>query len=437
VKKEVEDAEIDRILGWDAKLIGIGSICSAYAFSERLAIALKQKDKDVPINIGGSLGLPLKDLWFKHTQVDSICESDGELVLVDLMNNLDNPDKEIPGLHYRTEHGWKGTPPNLPVNLDYISPPDITEIDYPFYMNILKNWINESLPQKLQLGKNEKAWVTVFSRGCVYNCLFCFHFNRKHRRHSIEYISKYVRSLKDEFGITTLAVWDDLIMGNPKWFMELCDALAKENLGIKLFSGGGKANLITKEMAEKMKAANFYRISYGIESGSQAILDEMKKQTTVEQNKQAIKFTTDAGIFCHINMVIGMPGETKQTLKETHDFLIDVVRENNLAMKNVSFSFATAYPGTQLYDIIKSRGFVPDERDYIINVTGVGEPNPVLCNLTGDELKDFINQINFEINNMSLTGLPRLKNAVIYGRVGRSLAKYAPQRIKNIVRNFV
>ena len=87
IKNVIEKNAIAEILAWDAQLIGIGGVCPSYEFSEKLAIKIKSK-KDVPVIVGGSLGLPLKDLWFRNTKVDYLCEADGERVIVDVMKNL-------------------------------------------------------------------------------------------------------------------------------------------------------------------------------------------------------------------------------------------------------------------------------------------------------------------------------------------------------------
>ncbi len=441
-KQKIEDQAITDILSLEAKVIGIGGVCPSYKFSERLAVAIKAKKK-IPIIIGGSLGLPLKELWFKHTEVDYLCEGDGESLIVDFVKNLSNPAKlhQIPGLYWREKITWKGNSPQLPLNLDYIATPDIRDVDYEFYMATLKRWINVTLSREYQLTEANRVWPVVLTRGCVYNCLFCFHFNRKHRCHSIDYIIDYLRRLKNEFGIDVVVTWDDLIMANPKWFMTLCDALAESSLGIKIFSSGGKANLITEEMAKKMARANFFRISYGIESGSQKILDEMQKSATVEDNRRAIEVTTKAGIFVHINIVLGMPGETKMTLRETYNFLIDVAQRNNLNMNNISCSFATGYPGTQLFDLMESKGLVSDLREYILNVQGVGTPEPILCKLLKDELEYFVFRLRSKVNNnyYSKRGdyLHKLANIFIYNWYSYKASKYVSHGLKRTIQKFM
>jgi radical SAM superfamily enzyme YgiQ (UPF0313 family) len=442
LKKIVEQNAIAEILGWDAKLIGIGGVCPSYEFSEKLVIQIKLK-KDVPIIVGGSLGLPLKDLWFRNTKVDYLCEADGERVIVDIMKNLSNKKvlRKVPGLYWRTDDGWEGNSPDLPRDLDYIAVPKLRDIDYEFYMDVERKWVNKTLPANLQLKEHERVFPVIFTRGCIYNCLFCFHFSRKHRKHSIEYIIDYLSRLKKEIGATVVITWDDLIMANPKWFMSLCDALENACLGIKIFTSGGKANLITEEMANKMFKANFFRISFGIESGSQTILDEMQKKCTVEDNRRAIKVAAEVGLFVHANIVLGMPSETKDTLSETFNFLVDVVKENGLSMKNISCAFATGYPGTQLFDYMVDNKMVSDMRDYILSVKGVGDPDPVICSLSKKDLQEFVTKLNFKVNDIYFArqdrNLKRILNFITCNNYSRAVGENAPPKIKDIVRKIV
>ncbi|MEN6373327.1 MAG: radical SAM protein [Smithella sp.] len=444
IKKALEEEYIDKILQYNAKLIGIGSVPPSYDFTEKLVLALKGKNNNTPIIVGGSLGLPLKDLWYKNTEIDFLCEGDGECLIVELLENLSTPDrwKKIPGLYWRTENGWRGNKPDLPINLDYIKAPLPDMVDFALYSNFYYQWINKTLPPQLRLQNSEIIWPVVLSRGCIYNCTFCFHFNRIHRRHSVEYIIDHLRTLKSKYGVTFVVTMDDLVMANRNWFMDLCRALEKEKLGIKIFTSGGKANLVDEEMATAMAKASFIRISYGIESGSQAILDEMQKQSTVEDNRRAVKFTTNAGIFVHLNIVIGMPGETKSTLDETKHFLIDVAKENNLSEENVSISFATPYPGTQLYNKAVQLGIIHDMRDYIMNVKGVGDPNPILCSLSKNALQSFPNLVRRQIINLRLKKekhhIERLIRSIVLSRpitqVGRAIL---PTSVKRFVKKLI
>jgi len=139
-------------------------------------------------------------------------------------------------------------------------------------------------------------------------------------------------------------------------------------LGVSFFGGGGKPNLITPQVLESMKRANFVRFSYGIESGSQKILDTMEKRCSVEQNLNALKMTEDKKIPCFANIIFGMPGEDMQTLNETKKLLI----EADLTSERFYGSWAVAYPGTPLFDWMKEKNLVTDIRRYLFTIGSIG-----------------------------------------------------------------
>ena len=117
----------------------------------------------------------------------------------------------------------------------------------------------------------------------------------------------------------------------------------------------GRIDLMTKELLETMYHAGCRRINYGIESGNQQILDSMKKNITVGQVREAVKWTKDAGITINGDFIIGMLGETKATIKQT----MELARE--LKLDSYNFSVATPFPGTELYNSALEAGLI--ERD--------------------------------------------------------------------------
>lgn len=412
-KKRFEDEHIKQIAEKDFDILGIGGIVPCYDFSERLVeVVLKIKPR-AWIIVGGGLGMPLKDLWFE-TKINFLVESDAEVTLVDIVKSYPDKNKvqEIKGVYHRDGNTWEGSSPNLPTNLDYIDPPDWEDTDYEYSMNSLKHQIRRSLPHKLDLAMvNARLLPVIMTRGCPYHCTFCFHFNRLHRKHSIEYLIDYFADLKKRFDINTLYTWDELIITDRTWFIQLCEALKKKSLGIQIYMGGGKPNLIDKEMLEKMREAGVIRMSYGIESGSPTILKEMKKMVTVEENYNAVKWSIEAGIFTHSNIVLGMPSESEKTLKETRDFLMRLQKDTGINSESLSFAYATAYPGTELFEYAVKKGFVSDLRRYVLENKGAAHYMLDFCGLGELRLKKFTELTLIKMDYNELRGAFNLHRA--------------------------
>ena len=108
---------------------------------------------------------------------------------------------------------------------------------------------------------------------------------------------------------------------------------------------------IAKSILAKMKQANCQMVGFGVESNSQKILNAMKKGTTTEQNERAVKMAKEVGLAAVVFLLIGYPGETVETFKETLDFI------RRAEPDDVAISFATPHPQTELYEIVKKNGW--------------------------------------------------------------------------------
>lgn len=441
---EIESELIQRIAGMDYDLLGIGSIVSSYTFSKRLVNAVKARRPDLPVIIGGNMSMPLNDLWFAKTRADFLVESDGELVIERFLAAW--PDREkvarIPGVHVRGEQGFdRAVPPELPQDLDCIQFPDWDLLpNLPEYLETQRKWTNKILPQAMNLGESDVVMPIVMSRGCAFRCTFCYHVNNFYRKHSVDYLLRYLGHLKRKYGVTAIITWDDLVMLNRKWLATLCDAIADAGLGLRLFTSGGKPNLMNREILRKMRRAGFERISYGIESGSQKILDIMRKKTTVEQNYQAVKTSVEEGIFTHLNMIVGMPGESVATLWETLRFLSRLAREGYITRQNVSYSFATGYPGTELYEYMRRQGFVTDTEKYLEEQVGVGE---YFCNLSSTSRKmlgfmHLLTLLNVDFHSMWREGRRAEALCMMAWRVPRLAAAHTlPKPVKAAIKRLL
>jgi radical SAM superfamily enzyme YgiQ (UPF0313 family) len=160
---------------------------------------------------------------------------------------------------------------------------------------------------------------------------------------------------------------------NKNFVYEFCKTVRGANPGFT-WGCSGRVNLMTEDLVANMANSGCVLIGYGIESGSQKMLDIMKKKVTVEQAKQAVKLTQKYLSWADCSFMIGTPGETKKTIQETMDFC----KELNLVPEVVFF--ATPYPGTELYEIAKARNKIGDEEEYILRLEEQGEQ--IMVNLT-------------------------------------------------------
>jgi anaerobic magnesium-protoporphyrin IX monomethyl ester cyclase len=165
-----------------------------------------------------------------------------------------------------------------------------------------------------------KATSITTSRGCPYRCAFCCKdvFGHKVRYFSIDRIVEEVTSIISNYGIRSFIFYDDTFALDRKRFYPLCEALRKLDI---TFRCNGDVRNNTLEDFNTLYAAGCREIAFGIESGSQEILDKINKDTTVERNIQAVKNAKKSGLCVKAFLMIGNPGESVKTIEETKRFM--------------------------------------------------------------------------------------------------------------------
>ena len=159
---------------------------------------------------------------------------------------------------------------------------------------------------------------------------------------------------------------------DKQWLEQFLEEMKKRNLLWRV--SGMRVNCIDPEWIGKMKDAGCTSILYGMESGSQKILDVMEKVTTAEQNRNTVQWMAESKMFTIIQLVIGMPGETPETIKESGNLTCHFVEQSpEIDPNNLSVNFSQALPGTPLYETARRRGFIgptlEDEEEYLIRIS--------------------------------------------------------------------
>jgi anaerobic magnesium-protoporphyrin IX monomethyl ester cyclase len=201
-----------------------------------------------------------------------------------------------------------------------------------------------------------KYTFVMTSRGCPFNCTFCrspVMWGKKVRKRSPENIIGELKELK-LLGIDNIIFHSDTFTLDKKWTLDLCQKIIDEKLNIRWIANS-RANTIDKEMLARMKKAGCWMIAYGFESGSQDILDLSKKEITIDQIRNAARWTDEAGIKIWGYFIIGLPGETKETINQT----IKLAKELPIYIAN--FAIGAPYPGTEFFRTAKANNWLVSE----------------------------------------------------------------------------
>lgn len=189
------------------------------------------------------------------------------------------------------------------------------------------------------------------SRGCPYQCIFCDSkiFGHTVRVRSPENVIAELELLVKKYGVREVRFFDDTFTFDRKRVFELC-RLMKERVPDLVWTAITRVNCVDPEMLKAMADAGCWQISYGLESGNQRILNIMKKGTTLEQGRNAIKWTKAAGMETRAYFIFGMPGESAETINDTVRFA------KELDLDVVTFYNVTLMPGNELYQIANREG---------------------------------------------------------------------------------
>lgn len=190
--------------------------------------------------------------------------------------------------------------------------------------------------------------VIITSRGCPYNCNFCHRISKKFRTRSPENVLEELIAIRSR-EIRNVHIMDDLFVWDKPRCLTILDMIMKEKLNME-FKVRARVDFIDMELLLSLKEAGVKSVVYGVESGSQKVLDAMNKHTTVEMNYRAIELTKKAGLKCYADAFLGYPGETPETIRETKELFLKA------KPTAINVSVLIPLPDTQVYKEAEEQG---------------------------------------------------------------------------------
>jgi len=185
------------------------------------------------------------------------------------------------------------------------------------------------------------------SRGCPYSCVFCVRaFGQQRRSRSVQSVLSEIKRNIEDFGCESICFVDETFMFDLKWCNELFEQMIARGLNKKVtWSCSTRVNNVSPELFRLMRKAGCYYVFFGLESGDEAILKTIKKRITIDQIKNAIQWAKQARLICVGSFIIGLPGETAETVNKN----IKLAQE--LDLYSITFPIAVPFPKTALRDM--------------------------------------------------------------------------------------
>jgi len=342
---------LTHIRNFKPKVIGIScTFTSRWPIVSKLISKIKKEFSDVLIIIGGIHPSNAPESVLNDENVDFIAIGEGEISFEKFLRYLDGEDirlESIQGFGFKKDGAL-----HINKNRDFVKKLD----DIPMPARNL-------LPYEKYIKFNRNSIIAT--RGCPFQCLFCsMHtvMGRNYRQRSATKVVDEIEYIKKTYNADFFSFDDDNLTLNSAFIIELCDEIIRRKINIHWNTPNGvNINSLTYEGLSKMKAAGCYSTCLAIESGDEGILKIMRKNISLEKVKQVVDWCRELGIFTLAYFVIGMPGETIESLEITKKFAL------SLPLDVINVFIASPFPGTEFFDYCLERGLLKNDSLTILN----------------------------------------------------------------------
>jgi len=344
-KKTIENLNTD--------IIGISVSNLDYKIAMRAVEIIKDLKPSTKIIAGGLNPTIFPENYKNNQKIDYIITEEGEITFTKIVRGLEKS-VSLPKFN-------KGEIPNLN--------------ELPWADRNLFNYSRE-LNCHFTPDQTLPSVTMIAGRGCPYQCTYCqpaenLTYGRPHRIRSPQNVIAELRALKNEFDFKSITFWDDTFTVNPEWIFEFCDFYEKEKFGATI-AACNRADIICRNesIVKRLSEIGVDWFVIGFESGSQRILNLLKKGTTVEQNYKAASICKKYGIKIFATFMLGLPTETKEEQLATAKMIM------NIKPKHLGPFYFVPIMGTEIYDLCQEKDLIlPDLTDYLaIERSGVFRP---------------------------------------------------------------
>ncbi|HYV27713.1 MAG TPA: radical SAM protein [Candidatus Eisenbacteria bacterium] len=335
-------------------LVGLSFLSTtSYPYAKMLAREIRAANSTVKLAFGGvfaSLNAP--QVKQQCPEVDFVCRGDGEQLLLDLLDHLDDP-SSVTSVTWAKD-GKVINNPNRPMdrNLDQWPFPDRESLPLDFV---------ESMPLDVPAVLSMERFTTMqTSRGCPWSCVFCDIpiFNEgKWRSRTAQHVVEEFKYLQKQ-GYGAVYFVDDHFLLQPKRIEAICKGINEAGVTIQ-WGCEGRVDSVAQHLFPAMARAHCRTLMFGLESGSQKMLDRLRKEQTLEEVETAVTNAKKAGIeIVHGFFVVGIPDETAEDMKATFDFAA------RLPLDTFGFNRLCVYRGTPMWHEYVKRGLLNEASDW-------------------------------------------------------------------------
>lgn len=367
---------VDRVIEYFPSAVGISMVTPVADIVHRIAKAIKERNRSIKVILGGPHPSILPDEVMADNNIDFLVRGEGDYSFLRLIRSLDKgwDIHAVGGITFR-ENGK--TVHNKTDG--YIA--DLDELPPPAY---------ELFPMHLytappQWSIASPSYQLIASRGCPYNCAFCcVGMGRQVRFKSAKRVCDEIEYLIKNHKCRQIVFVDTTFPFNLKHAESICSEIIVRGLDKKIvWFTSTRVDIVSQKMLNMMHKAGCRLLTFGVESGNQQILDSVGKNITLAQVADAVKMAHKAGIDVTASYIIGLPGETHQTVIDTIEFA------KKLDTLYAQFNIIVPYPGTRIYDYAEKNGLLRNRKwSNYVSLTSMTDLEPpfIAPGLTKEEL---------------------------------------------------
>lgn len=334
-------------------IIGITVNTPVFYNVQRITELIKEVLPKVKIVAGGPHPSAMPEETLGGGFIDFVVVGEGEVTFFELVDAIENktPLSDIAGVVYKDKSK---------IIRNKVRPliEDLDSLPWPARDLMPHHLYYPALTKRISL---YRATSITSGRGCPFNCTFCgakVVWGRRYRGRQAVAVVDEIKYCNEKLGFGEFSFTDELLTASRKRVIELCDEIIRKRLKI-VWVCMSRVDVLDMDMLKKMKMAGCREISFGVESGSQKILDSINKGITIDQIKRAISMTKKVGIKTHASYMIGHIGETEDTVRQTKR----LAEELNTDI--AAFFVASPFPGTELYTQAKKHGYLKKKFEWI------------------------------------------------------------------------